>query len=176
MVMNAVEGGEKIAEGDIMGGLARMLPNALSAPAKAYRLASDGNFTDAQGNVLPVETSTRDTLWQLMGFQPASKADYSERRDAEKVVKGQLTRQATVLRSKLVKAIMEGDNARARELITEVGEFDRAHPTMSVLPDVEAAIKRRTRMQAISERHRVPIGVNPADSRYHFGDIEFRAQ
>jgi hypothetical protein len=176
MVMNAVEGGEKIAEGDFMGGLARMLPNALSAPAKAYRLASDGNFTDAQGNVLPVETSTRDTLWQLMGFQPASKADYSERRDAEKVVKGQLTRQATVLRSKLVKAIMEGDNARARELITEVGEFDRAHPTMSVLPDVEAAIKRRTRMQAISERHRVPIGVNPADSRYHFGDIEFRAQ
>jgi hypothetical protein len=177
MIMNAVEGGERLMEGDIEGGLARMSPNFLSAPVKAVNMGADGNFTDAQGNVLPIEPSTRDVMVQLFGFQPAQRADYNEVRDANKIAKGQLTRRATTLRNKLVKAITAGDETAAREYILEAQQFDRAHPSLAVLPDISAAISRRARLQAISARTKSPIGENPADrNRYRFGDIEFRAQ
>jgi hypothetical protein len=174
MVAGWMEGGERLADGDTMGGLIRMLPNAAQAPLKAARMDEKG-FVDARGNVLPIEASVQDQLVQLFGFNPAQNADNAERRDADKITKGEMTRRAKVLRDKIVSAIIQQDPV-AREYIAEAQEFDRANPNYAILPDVASALKRRAKLQITAEITQSPIGTKPGSSKYTFGDVEYRAQ
>lgn len=163
MIFGFLEGGEKISEGDVMGGLARMLPIGWAAPVKAWRLNSEGAYIDGSGNELPMTPGARDILWQAMGFNPADAAQNTEARGDQNARKSLLGRRATVLRNKIADSIIAGDEETTRELIKEALEFEADTTGFSVLEGVEANIARRVRLKAIAQATGTPRGVSTKD-------------
>jgi hypothetical protein len=157
-----VQGGEQIMNGDMLGGAVKMLPNALAAPLKSYKLVEDG-YVDAAGKKLPMEPGARDILVQLLGFNPSIKAEYSEARGDTEVRKGILVRDASSLRDQIAKAVTTGDEDEARRLIGQAQAFDKANPAFAVLPRVGDAIRRRAKVSATAQALKTPLGVNPKD-------------
>jgi hypothetical protein len=98
MLLNVAEGGEKMSNGDIMGGMTQMLPMSLKGPAQAYRMTTDG-YIDANGNKLPMTPKATAILGQLVGLTPQAKAEYSEARGDQAAREGVLVNRAKVLRS-----------------------------------------------------------------------------
>jgi hypothetical protein len=179
MMLNVATGAQRVAQGDLEGGFRQMLPLGLAGMVKAYQMTDQG-FTDAKGNVLPMEPSTRDILAQAVGFNPAPNAEYNEARFDQQQRSGILARQATQMRSSIVDALMGGDHAKAHELISQAVDFDKANPSYSVLRGIEGSIKRRSQAQAVSQKFATPLGVNPRDTAAppftRYADVEFRAQ
>lgn len=181
MVANAVEGGGRLADGDVLGGITAMLPAAINNPVKAYRMTSQG-YTDAAGNKLPIATPETDAVMaQLMGFTPSPKAEYQEANVTQQTRHGLLQRQGAQLRSQIVSALSPGgDRSAARDLISQALEFDRANPQIGVMQGVEGAIQRKTQAQVISQRFSTPLGVSPKDFKAlpltKYANVSYRAQ
>lgn len=162
LVRNVLEGGEKIAGGDMSGGLARMLPNGLAGPAKAVRLYN-GGYLDESGNRVPMEPGPFDVALQLFGLNPSRAAEMSEARNDQRQRRGQLTREGSNLANQIITALEGGDRDTARSLVQRATRFDQANPTFAVLPSLGDRIARRRRLTAVAGATRSPLGVNPAD-------------
>lgn len=162
LVRNVLEGGEKVANGDIGGGLARMLPNGLAGPVKAVRLYN-GGYVDESGNRVPMEPGAFDVALQLFGLNPSRNAEMSEARNDQRVHRGELTRQSSSLANRIITALESGDRDSARSLIDDAARFDRANPSFAILPNLGERISRRRRVTAVAGATRTPLGVNPAD-------------
>jgi hypothetical protein len=180
MVSNAFQGGEKIANGDFLGGMQRMLPNALAAPVKAYQMSEKG-FVDSNGKTLPMSPSAANIAAQLIGFNSATNAEYAESRQDVAVRKGILTRQATVLRNGLVNSILDEDRDTARSTLEQIREFNSANPDFSITgQDIEGALRRRAQAQAISDVTKTPLGTSPSDldakQLTRYANIDYAAQ
>jgi hypothetical protein len=161
-IAGVLQGGDAMMDGDVMGGLTKMLPNALAAPVKAYRLTSDG-YVDASGKKLPMDAGARAVLVQLLGFNPSEKAEYNEARQDTTVRKGILVRQASNLRGQIADAVASGDEDTARDLINQARQFDVANPAFAVLPTIGDTIRRRARISATAQALGSPLGVSPKD-------------
>jgi hypothetical protein len=179
MLLNIASGGEKIADGDLLSGMKDIMPSAIKGPVEAYRMKADG-YKDSKGNVLPMTPGATDLLAQSLGFTPAEKAEYSEARGDQAARRGDLTRRATVLRNQIVNAVIDGDMDSAGELIREASDFDRDNPAFAVLPDIDNAIRRRMRSQAMSASASTPIGVSLKDIQGQdltaYANVDYRAQ
>lgn len=162
MFLNVLEGGEKISQGDVMGGLKAMLPVAFKGPTEAYRMTQDG-YVDSRGAKLPMTPQASAYLVQLLGFTPSEKAEYSEARGAQQARKGEISRQAAVLRSGIVRAMMSGDQERARELVTQAAKFDQDNPAFAVIPSLSGSIERQVQAQGRARALRSPLGVSMQD-------------
>lgn len=163
MIEGLLTGADKISKGDVLGGAAAALPLALRGPAKALVMGEDG-FTDSRGNKLPITPTAASYLYQILGFNPAVKAEYSEARLDQSARESTLTQQARELRNGIVDALMSGDQDTARELLQRAAQFDADVPEYAVLPDIEGSVKRRLRMQAISQATGAPLGVGLDDT------------
>lgn len=162
LVANWLQGGEKLMDGDIIGGMARMLPNGLAAVPKAVRL-TDGGFIDAAGKELPIEADAMDTMVQLFGFNPSANAEYSSARGDQAARRSLLMRDARVLRNSIIKALEGGDQAGARELIQRAIAFEQAHPKFPVVSTLGTTIAQRRRETATARATGLPLGVDPTD-------------
>lgn len=162
MLMSVLDGGNQIADGDVLGGLKAMLPVAYKSPLEAYRMTTDG-YIDSKGNRLPLSPGAGAILWQLMGFTPAEKAEYSEARVDQMSRRGELTRRAGQLRNQIVKAMTDGDTETARELIGEAASFDRTNPAFAVIPSLTGALTREVQGRARAVALEAPIGVSMQD-------------
>lgn len=180
MAINAYAGGEKLAGGDVIGGLATMLPAALNNPYKAYQMTQQG-YTDTKGNKLPIATPGTDAvIAQLLGFTPEAKGEYQEAKSAQVERSGILQRQAAQMRNQIAQAIITGDHDGARSMIDQAKEFDQANPAYQVLSGLPAAIAARQKSQVISQRFGTPAGVNPKDlgarSFTRFANVDYGSQ
>jgi hypothetical protein len=180
MLANALKGGEAITNGDFLGGMQAMLPNALAAPVKAYQM-SDKGFVDANGKVLPMKPGARDVLAQLLGFAPSAKAEYSEARQDQAVHKGLLTRQATVLRNSLVQSIINRDHDTARSALDQIKQFNSANPAYEIKGgDIEGALRRQAQSAAVAKLTGTPLGVAnddfDAQRLTRYANIDYRGQ
>jgi hypothetical protein len=147
MLLNILQGGEKIGSGDVIGGLTTAAPMALKGPLQSYRMTTDG-YVDAQGNKLPMTPRSTAILTQLIGLTPQAKAEYTEARSDQQARKTVLVERSKTLRNGIVDAVMANDRDKARELIREAQKFDAANPAFAVLSDIDGAVKRRARVQA----------------------------
>jgi hypothetical protein len=68
---------------------------------------------------------------------------------------------ANRLRNKIVNAAIAGDDIS--ELVREASKFDADNPAYAVLPDIEAAVARRLRNEAVARATDQPLGVRAAD-------------
>lgn len=162
LVRNVLEGGEKVASGDMAGGLSRMLPNGLAGPAKAVRLYN-GGYLDEAGNRVPMEPGPFDVALQLFGLNPSRAAEMSEARNDQRQRRGELQRNGSNLANQIVTALEGGDRDTARSLIERATRFDQANPTAAILPSLGDRIARRRRLTAVAGATGSPLGVNPAD-------------
>jgi hypothetical protein len=162
LIAGLVEGGQQMMDGNVAQGLTRMLPNAFAAPVKAYTLTQDG-YVDATGKKLPMEPGTFDIMTQLLGFNPAPKAEYSEARQDQAVRKGLLVKQASNLRNQILDAVAQNDNQTARELIAQAQKFDQTNPAFAVLPSLGSTARRRARASALATATQTPLGVSIKD-------------
>jgi hypothetical protein len=159
-----LEGGSKLFDGDLTGALIKMMPKAFADAGKAYQMTEKG-FIDGNGTPLPIEPSVSDHLVQLLGFAPAEKAREREKDADHTTRKGALMRSAKNLRDQMVNALIEQDVDKQRDLAREIAEFDRTHPRFAVMPDIEAALKRRLKSEAVSKATGLPLGADPKDPR-----------
>jgi len=162
MVSNVIEGASKIADGDLLGGAKEMLPTALKNPIEVMRMTTDG-YVDTKGNRLPMSPGASSLMWQLLGFTPSAKAEYAEAKMEQQARRGQITRQAQVLSSNIIRAIREHDSEKASQLVQEAMAFDTAHPAFAVIPQLKSTLKRQDKARATSMATHTPAGVSMKD-------------
>lgn len=162
MLMNVLDGGEQIASGDVIGGMKAVLPTAFKSPIEAYRMTADG-YVDTKGNRLPMTPGAGAVLWQLMGFAPAEKAEYSEARGDQAARRGEIARKAGKLRQQITQAITDGDQDAARSLIQDALAFDADNPAFAVIPSLTATLSRQQQARAQSAATGAPLGVSMRD-------------
>jgi hypothetical protein len=162
MLLSVAEGGEKFAQGDVLGGLKTALPVAFKGPAEVYRMTSDG-YVDTRGNKLPLSPDASAYLWQLIGFAPSEKAEYSEARGDQMARRGDIARKASTLRQKIMRAMISGEQDKARELIGEALEFDRDNPAFAVVPGLQGALQRQMQQRTRAAALGAPLGVSQRD-------------
>ena len=162
MLLNVAEGGEKFSQGDVLGGMKSMLPVAFKGPVEAYRMTTDG-YVDARGTKLPMTPGAAGIMWQLLGFSPSEKAEYGEARADQQARRGEIVRQAAVLRSGIVKAMLGGDQDRARTLITRAQKFDRDNPSFAVIPSLTGSLQRQQSVRTTARVAQSPLGVSLGD-------------
>lgn len=162
MISNVITGGGKMAEGDLMGGMKDMLPVAFKGPIETYRMTSEG-YVDSRDNKLPMSPGASAYLWQLMGFSPAAKAEYSEARADQASRRGEIGRRSERLRQRIVKALIEGDRERATELITDAQKFDADNPAFAVIPSLAGSMQRQMTARSRAAALQTPLGVGLDD-------------
>ena len=162
MIINILDGGEQIANGDVLAGLKSMLPVGLKSVVEAYRMTDQG-YVDTKGNKLPLSPGASAVIWQLLGFAPAEKAEYNEARGEQMVRRGEISRKASQLRQRIIKAMMEGDQETARELVGDAIEFDKANPAFAVVPSLSGSIQRQQEARARAAALKAPVGVSMRD-------------
>lgn len=162
MLSNVITGGGKLADGDLIGGMKDMLPVAFKGPIEVYRMTGDG-YVDSRGNKLPLSPTASSYLWQLLGFNPAEKAEYSEARADQASRRGEVNRRAQALRQNIIKAMIEGDNERAAELVADAQQFDADNPAFAVIPSLTGSIQRQMQARARAAALNTPIGVGIDD-------------
>jgi hypothetical protein len=162
MVADILTGGQKIMDGQFLEGMKDALPVALKNPLEAVKIGTTG-ITDARGNLLPIEPSTMDIIWQTLGLRPAARAEYSEANFAQSVRRSVTTREATEIRRRIISAVQSGDADRFRSALLEAQDFDRASPNFAILPGLTGAIKQAQRRLATSEAAGAPMGVSLRD-------------
>ena len=162
MLLNLATGGEKLAQGDALGGMKDFLPTAFKGPTEAFRMTSDG-YLDAKGNKLPLSPKATDIMWQLLGFTPAEKAEYSEARQDQAARRGEVTREAGRLRTQITRALLAGNADRARELIQQAQQFDESNPAFAVIPSLQGSLERQVQARQRAAALRTPVGVAAED-------------
>ena len=162
MLQNVLEGGSQLANGDVTGGLKTMLPVAYKSPIEAYRMSEEG-YIDSKGNKLPMSPTAASYVWQLLGFSPSAKAEYGEARGDQASRRGEVTRQANMLRQNIVRSLRQGDADGARELIGEAIKFDADNPAFAVIPSISASLERQSKAAAQSNALGTPTGVSVKD-------------
>lgn len=162
MFSNIVTGGGKIADGDLLGGMKDVLPVAFKGPIEAYRMTAEG-YVDSRGNKLPLSPGASSYLWQLLGFSSAEKAEYGEARGDQAARRGEITRRATRLRQQIIKAMVEGDNAKAAELVSDAQKFDADNPAFAVIPSLAGSLQRQMTARSRAAALQTPLGVGIND-------------
>lgn len=158
MLLNVADGGEQFAQGNIVAGLKSILPVALKGPTEVFRMTQDG-YVDTKGNKLPLSPTASSYLWQLIGFTPAQKAEYSEARSDQAMRRIAISGQAAELRTGIVRAMLKGDQDTARELIAQATEFDKNNPSFAVVPGLAGALTGQVMARAQAAALGTPTGV-----------------
>lgn len=162
MLTGIADGGAQIANGDVLGGLKAVLPVAFKGPVEAYRLTAEG-YVDTKGRKLPLTPGATDILYQLLGFTPEQRAEYSEARGDQQSRRLALTTQARNLTNRIVRSITNGDQQTAQELIARAQKFDEANPSFAVVPGLQSALQRTAQAQANARALGAPLGVSARD-------------
>lgn len=162
MLVNILDGGSRMGDGDLIGGMIEVLPTAMKNPLQAYRMGTEG-YVDAKGNKLPMTPGAGAILSQLLGFTPEAKAEYQEARGDQQARRQALVTRSATLRQQIVRAIVNGDNTGAQELINKAQEFDAANPAFAVVPSLAGAVQRQAQSQAQARALGTPVGVPMQD-------------
>ena len=162
MVVNIFKGYEKIAQGDLLGGMQEAVPLALKGPIKAFEMSEKG-YTDKAGNVLPMEAGAYDMLLQTLGLNPGEKADYQQAKFAQSQRAGVLGRESTQIRQKLATAIEQGDRGGIQKWSERAQAFDKTNPSHAILPRMDTVLQQRARSVAQAQATGTTLGVSRTD-------------
>lgn len=162
MILSVLDGGSQVAHGDVLSGMKAILPVALKNPIEAYRMTTDG-YINSRGTKLPMTPGAAAIMWQLLGFAPSGKAEYSEARGDQQARFAALTQRATSLRQGIVRALTNGDQDRARSLISDAQTFDADNPSFAMIPSLASSLQKQQQAQAQARALKSPLGVSVQD-------------
>jgi hypothetical protein len=162
MLIGMLDGGAQMAHGDLLGGMKAFLPTAFKGPTEAYRMSEQG-YVDTKGNKLPMSPTAASYLWQLMGFTPSAKAEYSEAKGDQFSRQQQVEKRSNELHQNIMRALMSKDSEKAHSLIGDAMKFDQANPAFAVIPRLGTTLARNQRATAMAQALGTPLGVKPKD-------------
>lgn len=162
MIAGIYKGYERMADGDMIGGMQEAVPLALKGPIKAFTMSEKG-YTDNAGNVLPMTPGAYDIMLQAIGLNPGEKADYQQAKFAQSQRKGVLSREGTMIRQKLASAIERGDQTAMRDWMSKAQDYDAKNPERGILPSMGATLQQRARARAQAVGVGTPLGVSVKD-------------
>jgi hypothetical protein len=139
-----------------------MVPTAIRGPAEAFRMTQEG-YVDNRGNKLPMEPKAQEILMQALGLTPARKAEYSEANLKQSQRRGDLTQRASVIRSKLARAVEQQNAENFKAAMQEARAFDRSNPAYGVVRSLSETIRRRERARQQAQLTNNPLRVNVRD-------------
>lgn len=160
MVAGMANGGWEMSQGNYMKGLQMMVPNSIKGVLKGIQMA-EGGYQDETGTPLPMQADPTDIAWQLAGFNPAEKAEYTEANLARTTRKTALQREASSIRNDLVDQARDG--AMDPAALREAAQFDMKHPEYAILPSLGSTINRRKQQELVARKIGAPLGVKPED-------------
>ena len=143
---NFAEGTKTIAEGDILGGAAKMMPRVGRDLLKAADLYVDG-LQDSRGNTIidKGEFSPLELFTEAAGIRTRRKARAYENKAAIDNAKFFYAEKARKLKERLVRA--DGDRAATRRVVEDIREFNKDMPrAMQVSASLSPSHSRRQKM------------------------------
>jgi hypothetical protein len=127
IALNGIKGLNKLAEGDLWGGLANMSPRALRDVFKGISLASNG-LTDSNGNVMVDRTdlSPHQLAGQFFGLRSAQVTEAQEDKYAIDSLKRHYATQQSRLRERLWRS--RGSISAKAKAVSDIREWNSKHP------------------------------------------------
>ncbi len=162
MVENMYKGFQKLADGDVLGGMQAAMPIALRGPVKAYSMSENG-YTDSAGNKLPMTPDAWSIMLQTFGLNPGEKADYQQAKFAQSQRAGVIGRESQQIRNQLASAIEQGDQSGMQSLMSKAQEFDSANPSHAILPRMGGVLAQRAKARELAQAQGTTLGVSPRD-------------
>lgn len=132
MVINILDGVDKLFDGDIWGGMRLMLPRGVQNMMDAYDIAVDGKYKDAKGNELPVTPDGLAILRKAIGFKSGAEADWSEKRQINDRYEKQLQRVTAPIINGFKHAVLHGDADKIRQYIDRAREVQEKNPQLNI--------------------------------------------
>lgn len=148
-----LEGGKKIASGDIGSGLLEISPGAVRNAAKGVDMLATGMYRDTKGYKV-LDTNTLEAAMKMIGFQPASVATIQEANMLSQKAKAFYNLKAQEIRSMWAAGVFEKDQGkveRARQAIVDWNRRNPDQPMVIRVPD----IMRRVREMSLSKDERI---------------------
>ncbi len=162
--VSGVMGARDIMNGDVMRGLARVLPTAMKDGFKAYQISEHG-YTDSAGNKLPISSDAVSVLKQALGIQSGDVADYRERKSGMVGAKEDRQFHSGVIKRNIAVALENGDTDSYEHWMEEAQKYDQdpRHAGMPMSGTIGSYIASRARARAFSQSTGLPLGTSPTD-------------
>ena len=125
--LNVARGAGDVAKGDVLRGVAGMLPKAIADPLKALRFTKEG-AVDRSGVELVDELTPGEIASQVLGFTPARLKEAAESRGAILTADRQIDARRSALLRMHTRAVIEGDPDAQAETRERIAGFNRAQP------------------------------------------------
>lgn len=154
----------EVANGRPLEGMQRMMPTSLRNVVGAYRL-SDQGYTNAQGEVLPMDANALDVLATGLGLKTSKLTEYQE---ANRAVEGATDEQKfrkQNLEQNLGRAVQAGDQDGIRKALEGIAEYDSdpAHAQNLESPAIGSYLASRQTKQAVAQSTGRPLSVSPGN-------------
>ena len=131
--MNVERGVELLSQGEMYRGVEAMMPSAVKSVMKSVRFGTEGATTLRGNEVVPV--SNWDLALQMVGYTPGAYARQQERVSGEKRIDKAIVSERRSLLLKYNTAFAEGDFETVREVLKDMFEFSKRHPTAAITAD-----------------------------------------
>ena len=125
---NAVEGTNKVMDGDLLGGAAMVLPRFASDLYKGATVANNGYILDNYGNKIPVAVGAYETALIGLGFKPSALAEQREALYTENNRKMLEGMRKTQLKKEIFQAMDKADQSNISDSWDKISAFNEKHP------------------------------------------------
>jgi hypothetical protein len=129
-------GAKDIMEGNMVRGIESMVPGAVrNAIRGIYRYPADDGILTRRRDPIVDDLSFGDLAAQVIGFAPAEYTFEQERNQVTKRIERSVNTTRTKLLREYYIALRMGDSPSAQEVLNEIIEFNRRHPSAGISRD-----------------------------------------
>jgi hypothetical protein len=145
------------AEGEYWRGTEAALPAGFGNAMTAGRYFKDNGIKTRGGQFIYEDIGAGEIATKVFGFAPLEYTFRTSQSAAEQKISTAVTERRSKLTKRYFRAIMQRDTSEARDVLADIGEFNRRHPTAGIS---DATIKRsvKSQMDKVATMHNgVPV-------------------
>ena len=145
------------AEGEYWRGTEAALPAGFGNAMTAGRYFKDNGIKTRGGQFIYEDIGAGEIATKVFGFAPLEYTFRTEQSAAEQKISKAVMERRSKLTKRYFRAIMQRDTSEARDVLADIGEFNRRHPTAGIS---DATIKRsvKSQMDKVATMHNgVPV-------------------
>jgi len=145
------------AEGEYWRGTEAALPAGFGNAMTAGRYFKDNGIKTRGGQFIYEDIGAGEIATKVFGFAPLEYTFRTEQSAAEQKISNAVMERRSKLTKRYFRAIMQRDTSEARDVLADIREFNRRHPTAGIS---DATIKRsvKSQMDKVATMHNgVPV-------------------
>jgi hypothetical protein len=136
--------------GEFQRGVENLLPVGISNAYKVLsRYQQDGGIYSRRQDPIYDDITGGELAAQFFGFAPSEYTRIQEDNQRKKRIDVALSRKASDLRKKYYIATRQGDYSEAQDILQDILEYNRKHPTFRITPDsIRRSMKQHMKTSA----------------------------